>query len=169
MEQFLDAGLYEALGEVIRSSPVFEKCKHYNLLCVVVVERLEDCIKYLNDHSDAPKTETDFLVFIMFACIVVDAVKELRDQLGLEVCAKSSNAYEYFGEICKSSPLNIPEDECPTDDEFFEYFRAIAFAHPFETSRAKFLRKSDQTHYSPWVIANRISSEIHGIEDCVGG
>lgn len=41
--------------------------------------------------------------------------------------------------MCMNYPLNLEEKNCPSDDKFFEYFRALIFAHPFETSRPKFL------------------------------
>lgn len=59
------------------------------------------------------------------------------------------------------NPLNLPDDECPTDDKFFEYFRSLAFAHPFKTDRPKFFQK-DEIQYSPWVIANSSITNMRG-------
>ncbi len=49
---------------------------------------------------------------------------------------------------------------CPTDDYFFEYLRALVFAHPCETSRAEFLENEIQ--YSPWVIAGETALVYSG-------
>ena len=45
---------------------------------------------------------------------------------------------------------------CPKDDQFFEFLRALVFAHPCKTNRPRFL--NNETQYSPWVIANKITS-----------
>ena len=44
---------------------------------------------------------------------------------------------------------------CPRDDFFFEFLRALVFAHPCQTNRQTFL--SQETQYSPWVIGGMTS------------
>jgi hypothetical protein len=173
MAVFLDPAVSEEFRHVINSSPIFaqdEICKaHFNLICVVM-DRLDSCVEYLNSHSAPPETEVDFIVFLMFSCMVVDASKMLLEKLDLknEYTSKESPAsYQYFKTVCQGSPLNLPDDSCPTDDKFFEYFRALAFAHPFETSRPKFLQEGE-VQYSPWVIDNRRIMPLGASDDLVG-
>lgn len=62
----------------------------------------------------------------------------------------------YFKKCCQSAPFYFSEDECPTDDEFFEYFRAISFAHPYSTDRNKKIKDRMGKQVSPlglWNIA----------------
>lgn len=117
----------------------------------------------LNGHAETPKTEEDFLSFVMFSCMVLDAVKHVLKQLDIEKIDK----IDYFQNICLSKPLNIEKHKCPTDDKFFEYLRSIMFAHPFETNRPKFFMKHE-IQYSPWVIANNPATKFRGIKDGVG-
>lgn len=89
--------------------------------------------------------------------MVVDAVKEILVRLGMvsgrdKICP-NGDEYKYFKKYCQGEPLNLSESACPTDDKFFEYFRSLAFAHPFRTDRPKFF-KQGEIQYSPWVIAN---------------
>lgn len=83
-----------------------------------VTDRLESCIEYLNGHAETPKTEEDFLSFVMFSCMVLDAVKHVLKQLDIEKIDK----IDYFQNICLSKPLNIEKHKCPTDDKFFGIF-----------------------------------------------
>ncbi|MDR0890206.1 MAG: hypothetical protein LBM28_06145 [Oscillospiraceae bacterium] len=173
MSHFLNPVLMQAFCDTIKSSPIFtndEKYKgHYNLFCVVM-ERLDKCVNYLNQHSEPPKTEEDFITFLVFSCMIIDATKMLLKELGIENEYSSSisqNSFKFFRTVCMSSPLNISEADCPTDDKFFEYLRALAFAHPFETSRPKFLLE-EEIQYSPWVISNTDCREMGEIADGVG-
>ena len=136
-----------------------------------VMDRLDTCIEKLNKYSDYPDSEEDFLVFMMFASMVTDAVKEILAQLG--ICKKkdpiynSDEDYKYFREAYLNSSIFNPNAAIPTDEEFFQHFRSLSFAHPVETSRQKFLRKGE-TQYSPWVIVNRDVMRHRGYEDAVG-
>lgn len=147
----LNQKLCRDLREAINKTNIFTKDKqvrqHFNLLCAVM-DRLDSCIGYVNSHSDAPKTEEDLIIFMTFGCIVVDAIHKIFDELGIPY---DNDNKLLFKNICMSSPLNLTEKRCPTDDKFFEYFRSLVFAHPFETNRAKFL-KDKEKHYSPFVI-----------------
>lgn len=152
---------------LINMSPIFiydEQYKnHYNLACVVM-DRLDTCVKYLNKHITYPKNEEDFLSFMMFSCMLVDAVKQILKDLDIEALSRES---KYFRKVCLGRPLNLSEEECPTDDKFFEYFRSLTFAHPFETSRPKFFQKGE-IQYSPWVIVNSSIRALLEIPDAIG-
>lgn len=163
MEVFLNPDVYREFRNAFNETPLFMYNEEYktcfNLFCAVT-DRLESCIEYLNGHAETPKTEEDFLSFVMFSCMVLDAVKHVLKQLDIE-------KIDYFQNICLSKPLNIEKHKCPTDDKFFEYLRSIMFAHPFETNRPKFFMKHE-IQYSPWVIANNPATKFRGIKDGVG-
>lgn len=166
MEVFLNPDVYREFRNAFNETPLFMYNEEYktcfNLFCAVT-DRLESCIEYLNGHAETPKTEEDFLSFVMFSCMVLDAVKHVLKQLDIEKIDK----IDYFQNICLSKPLNIEKHKCPTDDKFFEYLRSIMFAHPFETNRPKFFMKHEK-QYSPWVIANNPATKFRGIKDGVG-
>ena len=166
MEVFLNPDVYREFRNAFNETPLFMYNEEYktcfNLFCAVT-DRLESCIEYLNGHAETPKTEEDFLSFVMFSCMVLDAVKHVLKQLEIEKIDK----IDYFQNICLSKPLNIEKHKCPTDDKFFEYLRSIMFAHPFETNRPKFFMKHE-IQYSPWVIANNPATKFRGIKDGVG-
>lgn len=166
MEVFLNPDVYREFRNAFNETPLFMYNEEYktcfNLFCAVT-DRLESCIEYLNGHAETPKTEEDFLSFVMFSCMVLDAVKHVLKQLDIEKIDK----IDYFQNICLSKPLNIEKHKCPTDDKFFEYLRSIMFAHPFETNRPKFFMKHE-IQYSPWVIANNPATTFRGIKDGVG-
>ena len=166
MEVFLNPDVYREFRNAFNETPLFMYNEEYktcfNLFCAVT-DRLESCIEYFNGHAETPKTEEDFLSFVMFSCMVLDAVKHVLKQLDIEKIDK----IDYFQNICLSKPLNIEKHKCPTDDKFFEYLRSIMFAHPFETNRPKFFMKHE-IQYSPWVIANNPATKFRGIKDGVG-
>lgn len=166
MEVFLNPDVYREFRNAFNETPLFMYNEEYktcfNLFCAVT-DRLESCIEYLNGHAETPKTEEDFLSFVMFSCMVLDAVKHVLKQLDIEKIDK----IDYFQNICLSKPLNIEKHKCPTDDKFFEYLRSIMFAHPFETNRPKFFMKHE-IQYSPWVIANNPATKFRGMKDGVG-
>uniref|UniRef100_UPI0027D9C45E hypothetical protein n=1 Tax=uncultured Phascolarctobacterium sp. TaxID=512296 RepID=UPI0027D9C45E len=166
VEVFLNPDVYREFRNAFNETPLFMYDEEYktcfNLFCAVT-DRLESCIEYLNGHAETPKTEEDFLSFVMFSCMVLDAVKHVLKQLDIE----KIDEINYFQDICLSKPLNIEKHKCPTDDKFFEYLRSIMFAHPFETNRPKFFMKHE-IQFSPWVIANNPAMKLRGIKDGVG-
>ena len=167
VHKFLNADLCGDFRNAINRSPIFANdpkyMSQYNLCCAVI-DRLDTCIKKLNTYGSYPNSEEDFLIFMMFACMVKDAIKELLASLGTE---SPKSEHQYFRYVYRNSPVYNPEKEQPTDEKFFEYLRSLVFAHPFKTSRAKFL-KEDEHQYSPWVIVNRELSMLHGENDAVG-
>ena len=173
---FLKKGLIDELRSKLNDSPIFSEDNslkdNYDLICAVL-DRLDSSVDYLNKHSEIPSLEHDFLVFMMYCSMVKDASKQLADGLDVPypfLDENDDNNFKFFKSFCMGKPLNLDEQLVPTDDRFFEYFRSIAFAHPFETSRANFLKKNDkEIHYSPFVLVNNhIFSSFDDIEDAVG-
>lgn len=170
---FLDIKISEDFREVINETNIFthdkEHMDKYNLICAVM-DRVDSSVNYLNSNSEPPKKEDLLLFFIMYSCMLLDAVKQLLKTLEVKNMYSDKdnpNAYLYFKKICMRNPLNILESECPTDDKFFEYLRSLSMAHPFETSRPKFFKK-DEIQYCPWVIANSAITKMRSIPDGVG-
>lgn len=171
---FLDPSFCRDFREAINSSPIFSYDPGYMAqyhLCCAVMDRLDTCVAKLNTYQDYPESEEDFLTFMMFASMVTDAVKEILSQLGIHnkktPIYNSDEDYKYFREAYLNSPIYNPDANIPTDEEFFQHFRSLSFAHPAETSRQKFMHKGE-TQYSPWVIVNRDIARLRGYEDAVG-
>ena len=168
---FLPPQTYLDFHSALTSSPIFlhEYSEKYNLMCVVL-DRLETCVKYLNDHAEYPQSEEDFLSFLMFACMVIDASAILLDNLGIETKEerKRNKDHSYFGEAIAASPLKVTPEKFPNDDHFFRYFRALAFAHPYTTDHYDF-GGGKEVQYSPWVIVNSSTRNLDPkIKDTVG-
>ncbi len=170
----LDPSLCDNFRNAINSSSIFahdsKYLERYNLSCAVM-DRLDTCIEKLNKYGNYPTSEEDFLVFMMFASMIVDAVKEVLDRLEIhkkkEPIYHSDEDYRYFREVYCKSPIYNPAADIPTDDKFFEYFRSLTFAHPTETNRHKF-RQKGEIQYSPWVIVNSVLMQIGEHKDTVG-
>lgn len=168
-ERLLDPVFIENFRKAINSSPIFlydpKYMSRYSLSCAVI-DRLETCVEKLNTYDDYPDSEEDFLVFMMFASMATETVKELLDKLGVrkkkEPIYNSAEDYCFFSEAYINSQIYNPDAKIPTDDEFFEYFRSLSFAHPAETNRQKF-KRPDEVQYSPWVIVNR---DVVGLKEC---
>lgn len=165
MTDFLDKNICNELRNTVILSNIFHRDskekENYNLICAVM-DRVDSSIFYLNQHNQIPQTDDDFLLFMIYACIINDATKEILSKLNIKdesICDKN-----YFKDICMSSPLKLDERSCPSDIKFFEYFRSLVFAHPFDTSRASFLKDNKETHYSPLLITNDNSMK----KGCVG-
>lgn len=177
MSDFLDPTLREQLSDIINSTPLFSSDEtysknHYNLCCAALA-RLSDCVQYLNEHNAPPNTNNEIFLFSLYSCMVADSIKLLLKQFNTSSPYESANItdhynpYQHFRTICLDKPLNIAEDNCPTDDKFFEYLRSLIFAHPFNTDRSKILEK-DETQYSPYVMANWHVTGFSEIKDGFG-
>lgn len=130
-------------------------CKlHYNLLCVSK-DRISTCVAYLNSHPQTLSSEETLILFFVYGAMLKDSIEQLLKHLQIENPLKNDSSF--FKEICIGEPLYISSDKCPSDDKFFEYIRSLAFAHPYETSRPKFLNDGE-IHYSPF-ISNEVWDE----------
>jgi len=166
LSAFLDLEICKKLREKINQSPIFAHDDKYRsdyyFLCAVM-DRVDSSVKFLNTHSQTLKSEEDLIIFFVFACMIIDAVKLTHKQLKIEykydVNNSSPENYMYFGETCSNEPMNLVDSFRPTDDKFFEYIRSLIFAHPFETNRPKFF-KEKEVQYSPWVIVNSCLPKI---------
>lgn len=169
---YLNADLISELREAINSSPIFWKSdkyhSFYNQVCAVM-DRLVTAVDYVNKHRYYPKSEEKFICFMAFACMIVDAPQSLAKKINAFISEQGiSEEYKVnlpykkekvlFKDICMKAPFNMTEQECPTDNDFFEFFRSITFAHPYNTNR---LFKKLGNQVSPWVnVNNRINTLI---------
>ena len=79
MTEFLHPELNKRFRKVINSSPIFQEGElrgNFNLLCAAM-DRIDTCVAYLNKHSNFPRTEEDFIIFLMFAAMLRDAVLDV--------------------------------------------------------------------------------------------
>lgn len=81
---FLDPKLCEEFNKVIDESPIFTDAECYNCLLNLICaakDRIDTCVRYLNKHDKYPDTEEEFITFIMFSCMLVEAVKKLVENV----------------------------------------------------------------------------------------
>lgn len=167
---YLDESLIWDLHNVIESSDIFmseEPLKHkYNLFCAFK-DRMFSAVKYLNEHSKPPKTEEEFINFLVYAAIVRDGIKKLYENLYGEK-PPFIGEKKYFLNVRTYSAKYFSEETQPTDDDFFEYLRAMAFAHPYETSkRGRPFMEDGEIQMCPWVIIDK-SGMSYRIKNPVG-
>ena len=125
------------------------------------MDRLESAVNYLNNHSDLPRTEEDFVCFLVYACMVRDAVLKLYENI-FQRKPDFIGEKKFFKNVKQYSQNAFSEENCPTDDVFFEYLRSMAFAHPFETGhrRGRLFFETQEKQYCPWVI---VQDDLVGI------
>lgn len=155
---YLDESLIWDLHNVIESSDIFmreELLKHkYNIFCAFK-NRMFSAVKYLNEHSKSPKTEEEFINFLVYAAIVRDGIMKLYENLYGEN-PPFIGEKKYFLGVRTYSAKYFSEETQPTDDDFFEYLRAMAFAHPYETSkRGRPFMEDGEIQMCPWVIIDK--------------
>ncbi|MDD4354039.1 MAG: hypothetical protein PHN56_06310 [Candidatus Nanoarchaeia archaeon] len=182
IRDLLNKELSKKFRDTINSSPIFYSAEElkakWNLICAVM-DRIDSCVNYLNKiDKEYPESEEEFIDFITFSCMIKDAIIRLFEELDIIYPFDSGkNSVKFFKNIYKDNlyPKNnsiyLAKDNPPSDDKFFEYFRALIFAHPFKTNRhsKNNLMKKGEAQYSPWVIVNKfLSSLTSNTKDAVG-
>lgn len=169
-KDFLDKQLIYEFMELINDNEMFTNRSDllllYNLICTFK-DRMFSAVDYLNKHCDCPTTEEDFVVFLVYACMIYDGFNKMYENLLHQVPPyKGKKKYFKYAKHFKEYYFN--DDTCPSDDEFFEYLRAMAFAHPYEVSyRGRPFMESKEKHYCPWVMVNS-RMNFDDIKDSVG-
>lgn len=155
MNELLDANLCKKLREVINKTDIFikdeEENKKFNLVCALM-DRFDTTVKYINS-IEKIKSEDEFILFMVHVCIIKDGIKYIKEVLNIN-CEEDSKIFE---EIYRKYPIELPEIIEYSDDQFFEYFRSLVFAHPFLTNRSIPNRMEGEIQYSPFIIANRFT------------
>ena len=133
MTELLDSQLVYDLRDVINKTDIFVKDpiekEKFDLICAIM-DRFDLSVDFLNKHQSFPKDENEFINFLVHVSIIRDGINAVFKELGLEI--KSDN--KIFEEYYKMDLPNI--NKTINDDKFYEYFRSLAFAHPFLTDRS---------------------------------
>lgn len=137
MAEFLDPKILRTLNEAFNSTNLFfqdsEQKQHFNLVCAVM-DRISTCLEVLNENSEIPESEKDFIVFMVFGCILKDAVDNLIEEL--EIKENKNLKTTLFKEFCAEYNLTH-KNKMLTDDEFISYLRVLIFAHSTKTTDRK--------------------------------
>ena len=161
---FLNDNICKEVRRIINSSKIFyrdpKEKDNYSLICAVL-NRIDDSVDFLNSNDDKLSKDNDIILFIVHSCMVVDAVKIMMKNLNMN--PDDYDEVNYFKSVCMSDALIVKETECIKDSKFFEYFRSLVFAHPVDTSRAKFLKKQNEIHYSPFLLSEHNSMRKNSI------
>ena len=161
---FLNDNICKEVRRIINSSKIFyrdpKEKDNYSLICAVL-NRIDDSVNFLNSNDDKLSKDNDIILFIVHACMVVDAVKIMMKNLNMN--PDDYDEVNYFKSVCMSDALRVKETECIKDSKFFEYFRSLVFAHPVDTSRAEFLKKQNEIHYSPFLLSEHNSMRKNSI------
>ncbi len=169
-KSFMDKQKIHEFMELINNNEMFTNRSDllllYNLICTFK-DRMFSAVDYLNKHCDCPTTEEDFVVFLVYACMIYDGFNKMHENLLHQVPPyKGKKKYFKYAKHYKEYYFN--EDTCPSDDVFFEYLRAMAFAHPYEVSyRGRPFLEKNEKHYCPWVMVNS-RMNFDDIKDSVG-
>lgn len=152
MSEFLNSQLVYDLRNIINRTDIFvkdpiEKGK-FNLICAIM-DRFDSSVNFLNVNQNYPKSENDFINFLVHVSIIKDGINNVFEVLGLEI----KNDNKIFEQYYKRDLPNINKEI--NDDRFYEYFRSLAFAHPFVTNRSipNVIDKTE-IQYSPYVLTN---------------
>lgn len=168
-EELFDTSLLKDFRNTINSSNVFCDVPEYrhlwNLVCATM-DRLDSAVYYLNHHLEQPKTEEDFIFFLVYASMLKDGIYKFYENI-YKSKPKTISYKKWFKGAHNYSRQIFDEMNCPTDDVFFEYIRALAFAHPFEVSKrnGRSFMNNGEIHCSPWVFSHCL---IGGEKDSVG-
>ena len=169
-EGFLDKRFIHEFMDLINGNKIFfnkpELISLYNLICTFK-DRLITSVNYLNKHSERPNNEENFIIFLVFACMIYDGFNKMYESLLHEIPPYKGEK-KYFKDVKNFKEYFFTDETCPTDDVFFEYLRAMAFAHPYEVVRkGRPFIKDKEKHYCPWVVINNIFN-FDDIKDSVG-
>lgn len=167
---FLDKQKIHEFMELINNNEMFTNRSDllllYNLICTFK-DRMFSAVDYLNKHCNCPTTEEDFVVFLVYACMVYDGFNKMHENL-LHQVPPYKGKKKYFKYAKHYKEYYFSDDTCPSDDVFFEYLRAMAFAHSYEvTKKGRPFMQDGEKHYCPWVVINNIMS-FDDIKDSVG-
>lgn len=152
MNEFLNSKLVQDLRDVINKTDIFIKDpiekEKFNLICAIM-DRFDSSINFLNENQTFPKSENDFINFLVHVSIIRDGINKVFEVLELKI----KNDNKIFEQYYKRDLPNINKEI--NDDRFYEYFRSLAFAHPFVTNRSipNVIDKTE-IQYSPYVLTN---------------
>lgn len=157
LQDNFDRELCGKLRNLVSSTNIFWKDKqektYYNHLCAMM-DRVDESMGYILNHTEVPKTNDDFILFMMHTCVVKDSIKKVMGLLGLTYDKFVKDMPGYLTAFCNQTPFD--ESIKLTDDTIFNYLRSISFAHPLETEKNYITREIlHAKHCSPFVMLDR--------------
>ena len=161
----LDEGLVSELRRVVCETHLYRydaKVKsEYSMICAVA-DRIQDADRWLNAHFDFPGDCVTAQTFLMLLSVVKSGVESLCLRLGVNrrfADKNNSESYRFFGGVCIGCGLLNGNNIALTDDEFFQYFRALSFSHPqgtFKSGKKNYPFLSEgEIEYSPYIVLEK--------------
>lgn len=155
MTDFLDPKIIRETQQIISSNSLFYRDpvqkKNFNFICASL-QRISTAVNFLNSHSDLPKENTDFIHWFVYANMLQSTIYCLFKNLNLDykraIAGKEKN---YFNLTCEKNKLVVD------DDGFFNYLRALVFAHPTDTDNRSGQPKKI---YSPLAYVDERHKEV---------
>lgn len=160
----LDESLVSELRNVVYKTHLYrfdDNVKsEYSMICAVS-DRIQDAIRWVNEHLEFPKDCVTAQTFLMLIAVVKSSVEALYVKLKVNRNFADRNndvSYKFFGDVCVGCSLLEDNKIAFTDDEFFQYFRSLSFSHPQGTCKQKenypFL-KEGEIEYCPYVVIEK--------------
>lgn len=173
----LDPKLCDSMFSTLNDTNVFKydeelKAKHSHVCAVL--DRLRQATSWINWHQETPtgdRAPTQLMIFMMFASVIKDGIEKLRKDFGLHDAIFNKTKPEsrqFFSDVCRGAPLNIPKDKCPTDDAFFQYFRSLVFAHPGKVEKSEGILHPGEVQHCPYIIERGLRNYANEPDDYVG-
>lgn len=168
---YFDEKIIKDFRNAINKSPIFFRKDEYKLLynkACVLMYRIDSAISYFNSHTEKPKSDEELILYFVEAAILKDGVYQMHETL-FKKKPPLINSKKWFVDAQTYGGKLFENDECPYDDTYFEYLRALIFAHPYETSKGKrfdrVFMSDGEIHMSPWVITsyNDPNREVVGL------
>lgn len=163
----LEVNLCAKLRDLVNSTDMFWKDdiekRYYNHLCAMM-DRIDESMGHIVAHNNIPKTNDEFMLFLMHISIVVESIKNFMFMLHINYDQYVRDMPSHLSIVFYQPPFDVLKDQNLSDDSIFEYIRSISFAHPLNTNRAYLVKQIRENHCSPFVLLDR------GIcyEGCVG-
>lgn len=134
----------------------------YDLICVFL-DRMTTAVKFLNEQSIPFEEETDFINFMVYACLIYDGINKLSENIYQKKPALSERKKLALAANIYGKPY-FTDSNCLTDYVFFEFLRSLSFAHPYETdSRKRSFMDKGELFRSPWVISQSFNIKEYNV------
>lgn len=163
----LDPKLIRKLRNVVNSTNIFHSYDEYkdkfNLICAVM-DKFDTAVCYINENYNNITDEIKLIQYMSFVAIIHDGVKYLyQEVMGIKLYKSHIENKNILTNLISNDLFSNRVNDDINDEDIFEYLRSIIMAHPFETSRANFLKNNKNVQYCPWIDCknNRISLRIY--------
>lgn len=173
----LDETVCDEMYQALNETNVFhydEQLRKSHLQVCAMLDRLRHATAWINSHQETPRGDTApivLMVFMMFASLVKDSIERLLKSFGLSATIFDKghpDSRRFFAKICQEPPLSIPAADCPTDDDFFQYFRSLVFAHSAMVTKSQGILVPGEVQYCPFILKWVSKNITADADDCVG-